>query len=249
MIDALHTSETPGINAFAVFPSAEIPSGDAARPHGSPLWRRALSVRDSSGVSQQNGDAEKMPSSDSLELSPEAKAQLRELKQRDAEVRAHERAHMAAGGQYVKGGPHYTFQQGPDGRQYAIGGHVDIDVSKVPGDPEATRQKAEQVRRAASAPGEPSAQDREVAAEAAALSSKAAREEQEQKRHDAEEDASSPKAGASGSGNGDLLGTPHDGGMARIRTHAVHAYADMGMQGWMATSLSPNSMTAMSITV
>ena len=35
---------------------------------------------------------------DSLNLSPEAQQQLRELKLRDAEVRAHESAHLAAGG-------------------------------------------------------------------------------------------------------------------------------------------------------
>lgn len=106
---------------------------------------------------------------DDLTLSPEAEAQLRKLRQRDAEVRAHEQAHIAAGGPYVSGGPHYDYQRGPDGRQYAIGGHVDIDVSPVPNDPEGTRKKAEQVRRAATAPGEPSGQDRQVAAEAAAL--------------------------------------------------------------------------------
>ncbi|MDE5878435.1 MAG: hypothetical protein K2G99_00135, partial [Desulfovibrio sp.] len=104
---------------------------------------------------------------DSLHLSPEAQAQLRELKQRDAEVRAHERAHMAAGGQYVAGGPSYQYQQGPDGRQYAIGGHVSIDASSIPDDPDAGAAKARQVRRAALAPGEPSAQDRAEADKAA----------------------------------------------------------------------------------
>lgn len=105
---------------------------------------------------------------DSLSLSPEAQQQLRELKLRDAEVRAHESAHMAAGGGHVNGGASYTYQKGPDGRQYAIGGHVSIDASSVPGDPEASREKAQQVRRAALAPGEPSGQDRQVAARAAA---------------------------------------------------------------------------------
>lgn len=129
---------------------------------------------------------------DSLHLSPEAQAQLRELRQRDAEVRAHEKAHMAAGGQYVTGGASYEYQQGPDGRQYAIGGHVSIDASAVPDDPEASAAKARQVRRAALAPGEPSAQDRAVAAKAATQEAKAAREKQEDG-----EDASGP-AGVAG---------------------------------------------------
>lgn len=106
---------------------------------------------------------------DSVELSPEARQQLQELKARDAEVRAHERAHMAAAGEHAVGGPQYTYQTGPDGRQYAIGGQVNIDTSAEPGDPEASEEKARQVRRAALAPGQPSAQDMQVASEASRL--------------------------------------------------------------------------------
>ncbi len=86
---------------------------------------------------------------DTLDLSPEAEAQLRKLKQRDAEVRAHERAHMAAAGGNAVGGPHYEYQKGPDGKQYAIGGHVDISLSSVDGDPEENEKNAQEVRRAA----------------------------------------------------------------------------------------------------
>ncbi len=91
----------------------------------------------------QNDDGARLSGAnltDRLSLSPEAQQQLRELKQRDAEVRAHERAHMAAGGAHVTGGPEYVYQKGPDGRQYAIGGHVSIDASSVPGDPEARKR-------------------------------------------------------------------------------------------------------------
>jgi hypothetical protein len=102
------------------------------------------------------------------ELTEEEQKLVRELQARDREVRAHEAAHAAAGGQYA-GAPQYTYQRGPDGRQYAIGGSVSIDTSPVQGDPEATLQKAQQIRRAAFAPAEPSAQDRAVAASAAAL--------------------------------------------------------------------------------
>lgn len=110
---------------------------------------------------------------DELNLSPEAQAQLRKLQQRDREVRAHESAHLAAAGQHAVGGAQYQYQKGPDGRMYAIGGHVSIDTSSVPGDPEETERKAEQVRRAALAPGEPSAQDTQVAAQAARMSAEA----------------------------------------------------------------------------
>lgn len=102
------------------------------------------------------------------QLTEEERKVVRELQQRDQEVRRHEAAHAAAGGQYA-GAPTYTYQRGPDGKQYAVGGSVSIDTSPVKGDPEATLQKARQIRAAALAPAEPSAQDRSVAASAAAL--------------------------------------------------------------------------------
>lgn len=102
------------------------------------------------------------------QLSEEEQQVVRELQQRDREVRQHEAAHAAAGGQYA-GAPSYTYQRGPDGRQYAVGGEVSIDVSPVDGDPEATLQKARQIQAAALAPAEPSAQDKSVAAAAGAL--------------------------------------------------------------------------------
>jgi hypothetical protein len=89
-----------------------------------------------------------------------------QLKARDAEVRAHEAAHMGAGGRYVTGGASYAYQRGPDGRQYAVGGEVGIDTSPVPGRPEETAAKMRTVRAAALAPSEPSAADLAVAAAA-----------------------------------------------------------------------------------
>ncbi|MEI6557185.1 MAG: putative metalloprotease CJM1_0395 family protein [Rhodospirillaceae bacterium] len=92
---------------------------------------------------------------------------LDKLKARDADVKAHEQAHRSAGGQYT-GAPTYTYQKGPDGANYAIGGEVSIDTSPVTRDPAATVAKEEQVQRAALAPADPSGQDVKVAAEAAA---------------------------------------------------------------------------------
>jgi len=74
---------------------------------------------------------------------------LRQLRARDREVRSHEAAHAAAGGSLVRGGPSFTLQQGPDGRSYAIGGEVQLDVSPVSGDPQATVIKSQRVRAAA----------------------------------------------------------------------------------------------------
>lgn len=97
------------------------------------------------------------------ELSEDEQAVVAELSARDREVRNHEEAHARVGGQYA-GNPSYSFQEGPDGKQYAIGGEVPIDVSPVPDDPEATIDKMEVVKAAALAPAEPSGQDRRVAA-------------------------------------------------------------------------------------
>lgn len=91
--------------------------------------------------------------------------EIRELQARDQVVRTHEQAHATVGGQYA-GAPSYQYQQGPDGKRYAVGGEVQIDVSPVAGDPAATIQKMQQVTAAALAPAEPSAADRSVASTA-----------------------------------------------------------------------------------
>lgn len=108
--------------------------------------------------------------------SPEEIKQIADLKSRDQEVRAHERAHMMVGGSLVRKGASYQYQTGPDGQRYAVGGEVSIDSSAVNDDPSATIRKMQQVKRAALAPAEPSGQDRAVAA-AAAQTETAARQE------------------------------------------------------------------------
>ncbi len=108
--------------------------------------------------------------------------QLRELQERDRQVRSHEQAHIGAGGSVVTGGASYTFETGPDGRQYAVGGEVGIDTSPVPNNPEDTMEKAQTIRRAALAPALPSAQDRMVAAQAAQMEAEARLEKAEEER-------------------------------------------------------------------
>jgi hypothetical protein len=109
-------------------------------------------------------------------LSEAEERQVKELKDRDREVRSHEAAHIAAGGGLVRGGATYQYRSGPDGHLYAVGGEVNIDTSTVPGNPDATIRKAEQIKRAAEAPADPSGQDRAVAAEAQAMEAEAQRE-------------------------------------------------------------------------
>lgn len=127
--------------------------------------------------------------------------QLQELKARDQEVRTHEQAHMAAGGQYA-GGVSYEYQQGPDGRRYAVGGEVSIDTSAEK-DPEATIAKMRQVRSAALAPAEPSPQDRSVAAAAAQAEGEARQELREEQQASAAEGANGGQSGQGGEGESD----------------------------------------------
>jgi len=89
---------------------------------------------------------------------------LHKLQARDAEVRAHEGAHIAASGGMASA-PSYTYQIGPDGHRYAIGGEVRLTVPRG-GTPEARLRIAEQMRSAAMAPASPSSQDQAVAAAA-----------------------------------------------------------------------------------
>ncbi len=101
---------------------------------------------------------------------------LEQLKSRDREVRAHEAAHLATAGSHATSGASFSYQRGPDGQLYAIGGEVGVSLSKVAGDPQATLEKAEQVRAAALAPAQPSSQDQAIAARASQLAAEAHRD-------------------------------------------------------------------------
>ncbi len=123
---------------------------------------------------------EKSSNSDK-QLTEEEQKQVDKLKSRDREVKTHEQAHIAAGGSYVKGGASYDYQTGPDGKQYAVGGSVNIDTSPVADDPEATIAKAQVVIKAALAPAEPSSQDQKVASAARQMMNDARKEFNSQK--------------------------------------------------------------------
>lgn len=122
------------------------------------------------------------------ELTEDEQRQIAELKRRDQEVRRHEQAHLAAAGRYANGGPQYEFTTGPDGRQYATGGHVNIDTGPAE-TPEATLAKARIIRRAALAPADPSAQDRAVANAASQLEREARQQILEARRAELEQGA------------------------------------------------------------
>ena len=121
------------------------------------------------------------------EINLAEKRVIEQLKGRDAEVRAHEHAHMSAAGGVATSGPTYIYMRGPDGRLYAVGGEVSIDSSPVPGNPEKTIEKAQKIRRAALAPVNPSGQDMRVAAAATRMEQQARTELAQEKREESDE--------------------------------------------------------------
>lgn len=141
-------TDAPATNAS---PTQSGPQGETATAQSSGL---------EAGV-EEAGSSSEEEDPDQDGLTEEEEDQVEKLKQRDREVRAHEQAHARVGGPYA-GAPSYTFQQGPDGGRYAIGGEVQIDTSPE-SEPEATVRKMQIVIRAALAPAEPSSQDLRVA--------------------------------------------------------------------------------------
>jgi len=170
------TAPQPGL----ISPPISTPSDRPSTGSGGDRASEATSGRAASGsrASRPDQAAQPEPSSradskadkaaaDNASLTREERQRVRELKRRDRQVRQHEQAHVSAGGSVVEGGPSFEFTRGPDGKRYAVSGSVQIDSSKVRGDPQATIEKMRQVRRAALAPAQPSGQDRQVARKAA----------------------------------------------------------------------------------
>lgn len=148
--------------------------GAAAQQEAPAEGKKATEATSSADSARKNreSDRSEKTTENSRGLSGDELKELTELKARDREVRAHEAAHQAVGGQYA-GAMSFTYQRGPDGAQYAVGGEVSIDLSPVQGNPQATIQKMQTVRAAAMAPAQPSGQDRAVAAQAMQIMLKA----------------------------------------------------------------------------
>ena len=104
----------------------------------------------------------------STELSPSQKALIAELQAIDTKVRAHESAHISAGGGVIRSGANFTYEQAPDKRLYAVAGEVSIDTSEG-STPNETVTKMQTVRTAALAPADPSSTDYQVASTASML--------------------------------------------------------------------------------
>jgi SprA family protein len=111
-------------------------------------------------------------------LAPEQQRKVQELKQRDRHVRAHEAAHQAAGGD-LTGPASFSYQLGPDGRSYAVGGEVPVQ-SRSGRTPDETIAIARRVRAAALAPSDPSGADLAAAASASQVELRAMQQKRQQ---------------------------------------------------------------------
>ena len=240
---------------------ADDASGDDStgqpRGEGSPAQNDAAGADDQGAAptdqqaTQQAGQKKEDPDGDGLSEAEEK--QVEKLRQRDQEVRAHEQAHARVGGPYASA-PSYTFQQGPDGKRYAVGGEVQIDTS-TERTPEATIRKMQIVIRAALAPAEPSSQDLRVAQQARAQLS-AAQAEARQKKADelqgdgeegaAAQPAEGPGAAAGADTGSDTPTAENDGAQPQRSTsksvkEAAEVYARVFEQAQQAFTAGANS--------
>ena len=86
-------------------------------------------------------------------------------------VFAHELDHKEAGPD-VTGSVTYRYKRGPDGQMYAVGGDTSVNIS-FSGDPKQTIEKMDEVKKAATAPANPSFDDFVILAHAIAYKQQA----------------------------------------------------------------------------
>lgn len=185
---------SPFIPTFSAYPlSVSQPSQEEKQEQAGIEQEEKSSIQTSAGEDTKDKKESSSSTSTSTstragleDLSPEEVQELEKLKARDAEVRTHEMAHLAAAGGLAMSGASYTYERGADGVNYAVGGEVKIDTSEG-STPEETIQRAQTIYTAALAPAEPSAQDRSVAAAAMQMETKARAELAEQKQEETTE--------------------------------------------------------------
>lgn len=157
-------------SAFPVFPAKERGDSDAQLTTN-PFEEK--DINDEAVISDEaktlfKSEENQKKSSTTEELTPAQEQEIKDLKARDAEVKTHEQAHMAAAAGIGASSPSYKYEIGPDGKRYAVGGEVNLSFTQN-GDPRETIAKATIMRAAALAPISPSAQDRAVAREASQI--------------------------------------------------------------------------------
>ncbi len=103
---------------------------------------------------EQKEEIEVSSSKDYIEASPLNKnldeddfaRVLDKFRNKDVETRTHEQAHASIG--HTTSPISYNYQEGPDGKMYAVGGSVRLDTS-LPTDPKAAAFKLDMIQKAA----------------------------------------------------------------------------------------------------
>ncbi len=88
---------------------------------------------------------------------------LSKFKKSDSDIRTHEQIHATIG--HTTAPISYSYQKGPDGKMYAVGGSVRLDTS-IPDDPKAAQFKLDQLKRASSGPSDLSSSDITISTQA-----------------------------------------------------------------------------------
>jgi hypothetical protein len=171
------------------------------------------------GAGEKSAEGSGKSASTGQQGAPE-QAEIRELKARDQEVRQHEQAHLSAAGGLAVSAASFTYQKGPDGVNYAVGGEVSIDTSAGK-TPEETLQRARTIRAAALAPADPSGQDQAVAAQAGQMEQQANAELAQQRTAQ----AASSETTASGAGRSPDVAGYYAGVTNDQRAAALSIYA------------------------
>lgn len=210
-------------------------NGAAAAEESKGLAGEKPSAEQDGAAAQQS--KENAPSGEGL--TREEQQAVSKLRMRDAEVRSHEQAHLAAAGGYARGGASFQFERGPDGKKYAVGGEVPIDVAPE-SEPDQTIRKMNIVRAAALAPANPSPQDRRIASSAAFSIGVAQRDLAEIRQEEAEakreemaqrsESAADERAGSSDSSAVGGVQPGKEGGSQALRRYGEPSIANGGVQ-------------------
>lgn len=125
-------------------------------------------------------------SSNGRKLSQEEQKEVERIKRIDREVRRRELANRAVAGDYARGGVSFEYVTGPDGKKYAVEGHINIAVRSVPNNPKATIRKAQAIRNIKLTSGT-SPQGRSVSAEVARMEREARMELKTEQRKESDD--------------------------------------------------------------
>jgi len=87
---------------------------------------------------------------------------LEKFRNKDSEIRTHEQTHASIG--HTTSPISYNYQEGPDGKMYAVGGSVRLDTT-IPDDPKAAAFKLDMIQKAASGVAHASSADNSIASQ------------------------------------------------------------------------------------